>query len=150
MFETEFDPGLLTVIGFLIPLVTGIIAKAETPSSWKAWINAGIAGLASLGIAIQGGDTSAGALLGSFATVYVTNIASYYGLWRPTGTAVAVQEKTPGIAPSGSAVDSWNELRREGTTIVSQPGKKKGTEVTIEGRLGRAVKAWLAIRAARS
>lgn len=96
--EAQFDVQILTVIsGVLIPLIVGLIAKEVTSSSVKAILNAllsAIAGGIAAAIDAGGAIEDWRVWLFHIALTWVVSIATYYGLWKPTGVAPKVNHAT--------------------------------------------------------
>lgn len=90
------DAQLITVIGgVLVPILVGLLTKLNAAASLKSILNAALAavtGALSAGQAV--GGWSFKIFIISWGTTFAVSIASYYGLWKPTGVTGAVQEKT--------------------------------------------------------
>jgi hypothetical protein len=85
---------LATLAGVIVPLLVGIVTKLEAPAGLKAMVNAALTALGGLVATIVPGDFHWHPFLASWATAWVVSVATYYGLWRPTGVAPAVQQST--------------------------------------------------------
>lgn len=93
------DPAQLIqlVSAVLMPLVVGLVTKQLTPGATKAWLLAGLTLVASLlsqlGTAIGGNvPFDVGLALISAIPAFTISVASYYGLWKPTGVGAAAQD----------------------------------------------------------
>lgn len=90
------DVGVLNLLGLLVPLAVGVLAKSSASSTIKALLNLGLSAvtgaLASYVQAKNGVDL--GVFVQGIALTWGISILSYYGLYRPTGTAQTVQAKT--------------------------------------------------------
>lgn len=99
--EAQFDVQILTVIsGVFIPLLVGLVSKQITHSGVKAVLNALLSTAAgTLAVLIEtGGEVSDVKIwIFNIALTWVISIATYYGLWKPTGVAPAVQDATKGF-----------------------------------------------------
>lgn len=102
----EFDVNTLTlVVGTLIPLLVGLVTKEVANSGLKGVLNALLSAVAgALTVLVDNGG-----VLGpwqelanaGFAT-FITSIATYYGVWKPTGVATSVQRKTARVGVGGT------------------------------------------------
>lgn len=91
------DMGVIALLtGVIIPLLVGLLTKLNASSTIKSILNFGLSALAG-GLATVTSDAGFEwkPFLVNFAFTWVISIATYYGLWRPTGVAPAVQEATP-------------------------------------------------------
>lgn len=86
---------LAVLIGVVLPLLTGIVTKANASSSLKAVINAGLSAIAGFLVAVVPGSKIEwrDVVLGVGLT-WAISVATYYGLWKPTGTARSVAMAT--------------------------------------------------------
>jgi hypothetical protein len=94
----ELDVSVLArVQGMVIPLLTGLITKKVASSRLKAFCTAMLSLLGSVvAVAIAAdGKVVLGDWVDTFVTTLVTATATYYGFWKPTGTAEAVQDIAP-------------------------------------------------------
>ena len=104
--QIEFNY-LNIIVGTLIPLAVGLLTKASASSKLKAWVNAGLTALSSaimVAINMCAGDVcdvTWGPFFTTFFMTYVPNIASYYGFWKPSGTAGTVQAGTANLGLGG-------------------------------------------------
>jgi hypothetical protein len=95
---TASDAALLaTLAGVIVPLLVGIVTKLQAPAGLKAMINAALAALGGLAATIVPGDFAWHPFLANWATAWVVSVATYYGLWKPSGVAPAVQQSTAGV-----------------------------------------------------
>lgn len=101
---------LITIlVGIVLPLVTGIITKLNATSAVKAVANAVLSVVAGFLVALanapeQGLDLYV--FLYAVALAFVSSIASFHGIWKPTGIAGRVQATTAdfGIGSSTPSV----------------------------------------------
>jgi small basic protein len=92
---TASDAALLaTLAGLLVPLLVGIVTKTTAPAGLKAMINAALSALGGLVATVVPGAFHWHPFLASWATAWVVSIATYYGLWKPTGVAPAIHQST--------------------------------------------------------
>lgn len=84
--------------GVLIPLVVGVLTKVNASAGLKAVVNALLSALAgALATFTQTGLTSDvdwKTLVISVLSVWIVSVATYYGIWKPTGVAGTVNVKT--------------------------------------------------------
>lgn len=95
---------LNVIIGVVIPLAVGLVAKLQASSSVKAALNLGLSALAGVlteVIQTEGAFDLRAAIV-AFGLTWATSIASYYGFWKPTSAAQVVQIRTArfGVGPS--------------------------------------------------
>jgi hypothetical protein len=116
----KLDPRLLQIgSGILIPLVVGFITKVHAPKWLKAVLNlvlSAIAGALSTALASNGNVLLSTWALGIIQT-FVTSIVSYYGLWKPSGAAAAVQ----GVAPDSGIGQQHPEQYVRDDILPGQP-----------------------------
>lgn len=92
----QLDVQTLTILGWMIPLVVGVVTKK--------WANAGVKAVTNLALsAVVGGIAVATEANGhvmlktwlfNIVATFLQSIVAYYGLWKPTGAAPALQEAT--------------------------------------------------------
>lgn len=94
------DPQVIAgVVGTLIPILVGLLTKLDAPRGLKAVANAFLSALSGVLVTVLDGDGSfvVGEFLTSAGIAWITSVATYYGLYKPTGTAQKVQDKTAGF-----------------------------------------------------
>ncbi len=99
MIEFNIEPAiainmLLTVI---MPVIVGLVTTRTTSSAVKSWLLAGLTLLTSIltGMAdsyATGLPFNLGMALIDAVPAFVVSVATYYGLWKPTGVAKQAQE----------------------------------------------------------
>lgn len=105
------------IIGTLIPLGVGLITKANASRKVKAWANAGLSALSAAVMTVVGACAAATCtitwepFLSTLFVTYLTNIGTYYGLWKPTQTAAKVQAKTANLGVGGSKMNPLDQYR---------------------------------------
>ena len=95
-FDVSWSLIIEALVAVILPLVVGLITTRATPSATKALLLAGLnilsTGLTDLLFAINTeADFDLGNWLVAAITSFATSAATYYGLWKPTGTAAALQ-----------------------------------------------------------
>lgn len=97
---------LITVmVGVVIPLMVGVLAKAQASSQVKALLNAGLTGLGGALAAAQLDHWAWKGFFISWGSTWVMSVGSYYGLLKPSGAAAAVQGATANVG-IGKAVST--------------------------------------------
>lgn len=94
----NLDPQTVSIIlGLGLPILVGAVTKANAPSKVKSIV---LAGLSAIGGGLSQAITADGSAIISQATLttivltFVTAVASYYGLYKPTGTSAAINART--------------------------------------------------------
>jgi len=96
----KLDVGFLAIVaGTFIPIVVALVTKWKTSSGVKAVVNGLLAAVAgAVAVATQAnGVVNVRNTVGAIALAWLTSVATYYGLWKPTGIANAVGEKTQNV-----------------------------------------------------
>lgn len=89
------DLTLLALLsGVIIPLLVGFLTKLNASSGVKAILNFGLSAATAALALVNEADFEWRPFLVNWALTWVVSIATYYGLWKPTGTSGAVQEST--------------------------------------------------------
>lgn len=89
---------LVTVLsGVVIPLLVGVLTKMAAPAWLKSISNAALSALGSVLSTAQLDYWNWKWFIISWASTFTVSIASYYGVWKPTGVAPRVQEATAKI-----------------------------------------------------
>jgi len=92
------DTQMIGIVGgVLVPIIVGIIAKLNAPSGLKAILNAALSALTSVLAQIIPGSFQWRPFIVTWALTWVVSVATYYGLWKPTGIAPAVQNSTSSV-----------------------------------------------------
>jgi hypothetical protein len=99
------DTSLLAALaGVIIPLLVGIVTKANASSGIKAIVNAALTALGGLvATVLPGDDFQWHPFLAAWLTAWLTSVGTYYGLLKPTGVAPAVQHATAEVGIGGRA-----------------------------------------------
>ena len=83
--------------GVVIPLLVGLLTKLNASSAVKSILNFGLSALAGGLATISETDFQWKPFLVNFAFTWVVSIATYYGLWAPTGTSAKVNDIAPDV-----------------------------------------------------
>lgn len=120
----HIDTQLLALIsGVFVPLLVGLITKAAASAPLKSLLNAllsAAAGAVSTAIA-AGGAVNWKVYALNIGLAWTISVASYYGLWKPSAVASAVNKATPNFgfgrsappaaAPPPNAGRRWGDHR---------------------------------------
>lgn len=85
------------LIAFILPVLVGLVTSRVVSPAVKAWLLAGLALATSLLTELARALTSGavydvGVALMAALPTFVVSVATYYGLWKPTGVAAAAQD----------------------------------------------------------
>lgn len=93
------DPAMIVqlVLAVLLPIAVGLVTTRVTAGSTKAWLLAGLTLVTSvftqLASAIAGNTAfDLGLALVAAIPAFAISVATYYGLWKPTGVGAAAQD----------------------------------------------------------
>lgn len=99
MFEFSLDPLAVVqlVLTVIMPIAVGLVTTRTTSGSIKAWLLAAFTLTTSLLLQLADALGSAatfdlGVALLSAIPAFAISVATYYGLWKPTGVGTAVQD----------------------------------------------------------
>ena len=82
------------LVGFVVPLLVGLLSKWDASKTVKSILNFGLSALSSVLATVIPDQFEWGPFLFTFAMTWATSIATYYGLWKPTNAATKVQSTT--------------------------------------------------------
>lgn len=95
----SLDPAIIIqlVLSVIMPIAVGLVTTRVTSGAVKAWLLATFTLVASIltqwGAAIAiGGVFDIGLALLAVIPAFAISVATYYGLWKPTGIAGAAQD----------------------------------------------------------
>lgn len=94
---SEFDLAqtISILVGFVIPLLVGLLSRLNASRHLKAVLNFALSALAAaLSGIIPDQPFYWSGFVVTFALTWATSVASYYGLLKPSGVAGSVAEKT--------------------------------------------------------
>lgn len=103
----HIDSQLLAMFsGLVVPLLVGLLTKSHASAGVKSALNAGLTAIAgALTTALAaGGSVNWQVYVFNIGLAWVISIATYYGLYKPTGTAAAVQSSTGGFGFGGPSL----------------------------------------------
>lgn len=99
MFVFTLDPALVIqlVLAVILPIVVGFVTTRVTSGAKKAWLLAGLTLLTSvvtqIGVAVANNvPFDLGLALLATIPAFAISVATYYGLWKPTGVGQAAQD----------------------------------------------------------
>lgn len=104
------------LVGIVIPLLVGLLSKIHASSGLKAVINAALSAVAGAFSAFASTGFSATdwkTLVTSIVTTWVVSVATYYGVYKPTGVAGSVIAKTPNFGLGSPPVVETGEKGAE-------------------------------------
>lgn len=91
----DLSPASVSIIvGFLLPLLVGLVTKVSTPSSVKGvllLLLSAVSGLLAQAAVEDAGFAVTQEALISAGITFAIGVATHYGLWRPTGATARVQ-----------------------------------------------------------
>lgn len=96
----EFDVQALAFLtGAVIPILVGLLTKLNASARVKSFANAGLSAVsgALMTVIANSGRLVWSEFVTSVGTTWVISIATYYGLYKPSGVSAAVQEKTADV-----------------------------------------------------
>lgn len=126
--KLKIDPQILQLgSGVLIPLVVGAITKWKASAGLKAGINFALSAIAGgLTVALStNGDVVLSTWVQGILTTFITSIAMYYGLWKPTGISTTVQVKTADIGIGTPVLQTEEAQPRDDVLPVKRAVAKK-------------------------
>lgn len=93
------DPATVVqlILAVFLPILVGLVTTKVTSSAKKSWLLAGLSLATSLftqlGVAISSQTAfDIGLALLAVIPAFAISVATYYGLWKPTGVAGAAQD----------------------------------------------------------
>lgn len=111
------------IVGFLLPPAVAVVQQRHWPAGVQAVVTFLVACLAAAGTAYFDGRLTAAGWATGALTVLVTAVATYHGLWKPTGVAPAIQDATS-PKPPPSRAELKQAVKPKPTDTA--PAKKKG------------------------
>lgn len=92
------DMGLLALLtGVIVPLLVGLLTKLNASSNVKAFANLGLTALGAALATVNEVDFDWKIFAVNFGVAWAVSIGSYYGFYKPTGTAEKVANIAPGV-----------------------------------------------------
>lgn len=99
MFVFTLDPALVVqlILAVFLPIAVGLVTTRVTSGAKKAWLLAGLSLVTSLftqlGAALASHSVfDIGLALLAVIPAFAISVATYYGLWKPTGIGQAAQD----------------------------------------------------------
>ena len=87
------------LVGFLMPLLIAVLQRSTWPLQLRAGIAFIVCAIAGGVTAWLAGDFDANDVVSSILVVLTTALATYKGLWKPTGFAGSIESATSPSAP---------------------------------------------------
>lgn len=97
VFSLDWAIVVQIVLAVVLPILVGLVTTRVTKGSTKAWLLAGLtlvtSMLTQLAVTIANGTAfDLGLALLSVIPAFAISVATYYGLWKPTGVGAAAQD----------------------------------------------------------
>lgn len=97
VFSLDWAIVVQIVLAVVLPIAVGLVTTRVTKGSTKAWLLAGLTLVTSVvtQVAVAIANTVAfdlGLALLAAVPSFAISVATYYGLWKPTGVGEAAQE----------------------------------------------------------
>ena len=99
MIEFTLEPALVIqlLLTVILPIAVGLVTTRTTSSAAKAWLLAGLTLVTSIVTGIghavaENVPFDLGAALLLAIPSFAISVATYYGLWKPTGVGKAAQD----------------------------------------------------------
>lgn len=104
VFSLDWAIVVQIVLAVVLPILVGLVTTRVTKGSIKAWLLAGLTLVTSLvtqlASAIANGTPfDLGLALLAVIPAFAISVATYYGLWKPTGVGQAVQDVESTVLP---------------------------------------------------
>lgn len=98
-FSVDFELVVQLILTVVMPILVGLVTNRTTSGKAKAWLLAAFTVITSVvtelgDAAIAGTPFDLGLSLLLAIPAFAISVATYYGLWKPTGVAVAAQDVT--------------------------------------------------------
>lgn len=103
------------LVGTLIPLATAFVTKLRASPGLKAVVTLLLSVIAGTinSIVEAGGEFELRPTVTSVILTWLTAIASYYGLWKPTNAAPKVASIAPASGIGTEVIDTTSKPKRE-------------------------------------
>lgn len=100
---SEHDAGLIAIVGLLLPMVVAAVIQPEWSDAIRSIVTFLICIVATVVTSLLGGDLGAPGFewVTWFGGIYTVAMASYRGLYKPTGIAGAIEAATSPRAAGG-------------------------------------------------
>lgn len=97
VFSLDWAVIVQVLLAFIMPVVVALVSTRVTASNVRSWLLASLTLITSLltelGRSIATGTPfDVGIALLAAIPAFVVSVATYYGLWKPTGVAAAAQD----------------------------------------------------------
>lgn len=109
---TLLDPtNVVYLVGLVIPLLVGLVAKKFADGAVKGWLNAILTTVVVVIATLVGpdGGWQWQEFLKAFLETFLVSIATYYGFYKPTGIANAVQNIAPNFGVGTPKYDAKHD-----------------------------------------
>jgi hypothetical protein len=104
VFSLDWAIVIQIVLAVFLPILVGLVTTRVTAGSTKAWLLAGLnvvtSVLTQVGVAIASNTPfDLGLALLAVIPAFAISVATYYGLWKPTGVGQAAQDVESTVIP---------------------------------------------------
>lgn len=125
---------LVRVVGFLIPVLTALVAKKVASSGLKSVVtlvlSALTATIATI-VAADGHGFAWQAFVNAFLNTFGPAIVTYYGLWKPTGLAGTVAQATQGFGVGPRPVLETEDKGAEAPSSAAGRGRHEAGSASL-------------------
>lgn len=97
VFTLDWAVVVQILLAVIMPLLVGLVTTRVTAGNIKAWLLAGLTAVTSMLMEVArsiatGTPFDLGIALLAVVPAFVISVATYYGLWKPTGVAGKAQD----------------------------------------------------------
>jgi len=85
------------ISGVIVPILVALLTKMRAPSSVKAVVNAFLSAVAGALATVIPGDWQWKPFAVAALSTWAVSVATYFGLWKPTGVSATVQQATTNV-----------------------------------------------------
>jgi hypothetical protein len=82
------------IVGFVAPLLIAVLQRPTWPDWLRSLVTVCFCAIAGTGTVYFTGNLTGRSILSATLLVFVTSIAAYKGLWKPTSVAPRIEAKT--------------------------------------------------------
>ena len=84
------------LLGVIVPILVAVLAKSGASTQVKVWLNVVAAAILGAIAPVLAGatDYTFAMLINSVINTFLVSVAAYFGVFKPTGAADAIQQKT--------------------------------------------------------
>lgn len=114
-------PTLTLLVGTVVPFLVALVSKEVASSRLKGVLNAALSAVGGALVVLldNGGTANLNELINAGVFTFITSVATYYGIWKPSGATAKVAEKT-GKFGVGLEVHSATHAHTSGHVVISE------------------------------